>query len=302
MRFGDRRTSDNVEFRGDSGGGFGFGGGRGGGMGGAGGMLLGLVLSRFGIGGVLVLLVILFFLGAIPTGGGGGQQAVAPHQSSGSGPAAQNCESTPVIRFSCQVLASTEDRWAEMFAAAGSRYVPPRMVIYDRRNRSGCGAADAAMGPFYCPADQGIYLDVTFFEELARRYGAPGDFAQAYVIAHEVGHHVQTITGISDRIRRAQSGVREAEANALQVGMELQADCLAGVWAARERGAIEPGDLEEGMRAAAAIGDDTLQRATQGYVVPESFTHGTAAQRQEALMRGFRSGEPAACDSYTAAT
>ena len=173
------------------------------------------------------------------------------------------------------------------------------MVIFEGMDRSGCGAADARMGPFYCPADQGIYLDTAFFRELAQRFAAPGDFAQAYVIAHEVGHHVQTLLGTSDRIRQAQSAAREGEANALQVRMELQADCYAGVWASRERGAMEQGDLEEGMTAAAAIGDDTLQRAGQGVVVPESFTHGTSAQRQEALMRGYRGGNADACASYT---
>ncbi|MGZ8312454.1 MAG: KPN_02809 family neutral zinc metallopeptidase, partial [Allosphingosinicella sp.] len=214
--------------------------------------------------------------------------------------AASVCQSDPNITFACQVLASTEDRWTEMFSAAGTRYPPPRMVVYDRDTRSGCGAAQSAMGPFYCPADQGIYLDPVFFRELAERHAAPGDFAQAYVIAHEVGHHVQTVTGTAEAIRRAQSGMSEAEANALQVRMELQADCYAGLWAARERVAMEPGDLEEGMTAAGAIGDDTLQRAAQGRVVPESFTHGTSAQRQEALLRGWQGSEPSACDSYTA--
>jgi len=174
------------------------------------------------------------------------------------------------------------------------------MVVYTGGGRSGCGAAQSAMGPFYCPEDQRIYLDTNFFNELAQHYSAPGDFAQAYVIAHEVGHHVQTLTGIADTVRNAQSRVSEAEGNALQVRMELQADCLAGVWAARERTAMEPGDFEEGMNAAGAIGDDTLQRAGQGYVVPESFTHGSSAQRQEALMRGWRGGNLAACETYTA--
>ena len=186
-----------------------------------------------------------------------------------------------------------------MFQAQGQRYPAPKMVIFDGMDRSGCGTADARMGPFYCPADQSIYLDMAFFRELAERFRAPGDAAQAYVIAHEVGHHIQTITGISDRIRRAQSAVREGEANALQVRMELQADCYAGVWLSREQSAMEPGDMEEGMTAAAAIGDDTLQRATQGTVVPESFTHGSSAQRQEALTRGYRGGNPEACAGYT---
>ena len=296
MRFGGRRTSSNVESQ--SGGGFGgFGGG--GGLGGGAGMLLGLVFSRFGIGGVVVLLLVMWLFGAL--GGGGGQQAVAPHQAERTAQAGGDvCAAEPSRRFLCQVLASTEDQWSALFTAQGSTYTPPTLVFYPGRGQSGCGAAQAAMGPFYCPADRRIYLDTSFFAELDRRFGAPGDFAQAYVVAHEVGHHVQTITGTADAIRRAQSGASEREGNALQVQMELQADCYAGVWAARERGAMEPGDLEEGMTAAAAIGDDTLQRAGQGYVVPESFTHGTSAQRQQALMRGWQSGDPAACDVYAA--
>ncbi len=288
MRFGGRRSSDNVEFReGGSGGGFGFGGGGGGGA-----MLLGLVFSRFGIGGVVVLLIVMAVFGGLGGLTGGGQQVAG----SGAGrPSGQTCQSEPTITFACQTLASTEDQWAAML----SGYAPPKMVIFDGLDQSSCGTADARMGPFYCPADRSIYLDIAFFRELAQRFAAPGDFAQAYVIAHEVGHHVQTVSGTSERIRRAQAAVAEGEANALQVRMELQADCYAGVWAARERGAMEPGDLEEGMRAAAAIGDDTLQRAEQGVVVPESFTHGSAAQRQQALMRGYRGGTPEACAGYT---
>ena len=293
MRFGGRRTSRNVESqRGQS-----FGGG--GGLGGGAGLLMGLVASRFGLGGVIVLVILLAMFGGLGDMiGGGGQQAVAPHEARQAG--GDVCQSDPVTRFSCQVLASTEDQWSALFAQAGSRYQAPRMVVYEGGGRSGCGAAQSAMGPFYCPADHGIYLDTRFFRELSQRYGAPGDFAQAYVIAHEVGHHVQTLTGTSDAIRRAQSAVREGAANALQVRMELQADCYAGVWAARERNAMEQGDIEEGLAAAAAIGDDTLQRAGRGRVVPESFTHGSAAQRQEALMCGWRGGDPAACESYTA--
>ena len=296
MRFGGRGTSDNVESqRGQS-----FGGG--GGLGGGAGMLLGLVASRFGIGGVIVVVIGMALFGGLGNLTGGGQQAVSPAgQGRAGASAAEVCASDPTTRFSCQVLGSTEEQWGRLFAASGAQYRAPKMVVYTGGGRSGCGAADAAMGPFYCPADQGIYLDTAFFDELARRYGAPGDFAQAYVIAHEVGHHVQTLLGTSDRIRRAQGAVREGEANALQVRMELQADCYAGVWAAQERGAMEPGDLEEGMRAAAAIGDDTLQRAGRGRVVPESFTHGTAAQRQEALMRGYRGGGPEACAGFTQA-
>ncbi len=289
MRFGDRRTSDNVEYREGGGGGFG-GGGRGGGM------LLGLIFSRFGILGVLIVGGLGYLVGGDPLGlmGGGVQQ-------SADAPAGRNagevCASNPTYRFSCQTLASTEDQWTIMFRDMGRSYVPPRMVLYTRGASSGCGQADSRMGPFYCPADRGIYLDTVFFDELARRFAAPGDFAQAYVIAHEVGHHVQLLMGVEQRVRAARRGASEAQGNAIQVRMELQADCLAGAWASREQGVMEPGDLEEGMRAAAAIGDDTLQG---GNAAPDSFTHGTSAQRQEALMRGWRGGSWQACESYTA--
>jgi uncharacterized protein len=286
MRFGDRRSSDNVEYR-EGGGGFGGGGG---------GMLLGLVFSRFGIVGVLLLAGVGWLVGGDPLGlmGGG-----APQQA-GNAPASRNagqvCASNSTYRFACQTLASTEDQWGAMFQAMGRTYEPPRMVLYTRGAPSGCGQADSRMGPFYCPSDRGIYLDTAFFDELARRFAAPGDFAQAYVIAHEVGHHVQMLMGIEGRVRRAQAGASEAGSNAVQVRMELQADCLAGAWASREQGAMEPGDLEEGMRAAAAIGDDAIQG---GAAAPDSFTHGTSAQRQEALMRGWRGGSWAACEGYT---
>ena len=297
MRFGGRRTSENVEFR--EGGRSGLGGG---GLGGGAGMLLGLVFSRFGIGGVVVLVIVMMLFGGNPLGlSGGGEQAVAPQQRSNGQSAEQVCSVDEQRRFLCQVLASSEDQWGALFTAAGQTYRPPRLVFYRGGAPTGCGYGQSAMGPFYCPSDQGIYLDTSFFDELARRLGAPGDFAQAYVVAHEVGHHVQTLTGTAGEIRQAQQAVgQEAAANALQVRMELQADCYAGVWAARERSTLEAGDIQEGMTAAAAIGDDTLQRAGQGRVVPESFTHGTSAQRQEALMRGFQGGDPAACDVYTA--
>jgi predicted metalloprotease len=294
MRFGGRRESDNVESQSGGGGGFGLGGGGGGAA-----MLLGLVFSRFGIGGVVVALALMFFLGGNPLGlTGGGDQAGAPSQSVDAR-GSSVCSADPARHFSCQVLASTEDRWTELFRAQGATYTPPKLVFYPGSGQSGCGAAQSAMGPFYCPSDRRVYLDTSFFDELSRRYAAPGDFAQAYVIAHEVGHHVQTLTGIEDRVRRAQQGATEAQSNAIQVRMELQADCYAGVWAAGERSAMESGDIEEGMRAAGAIGDDTLQRASQGVVVPENFTHGTSAQRQDALMRGYRGGTLQACASYT---
>jgi predicted metalloprotease len=303
MRFGDRRTSDNVEFRGEDDGGAGLRLGGGGGIGGGmAGMLLSFVFSRFGIGGVLVLLLVLFLFGGLGSLTGGGEQSYAPQQQQQQGaPAASaaNCDTNQEAHFACQVLASTEDRWTELFQRMGQRYEVPKMVIYQRGTRSGCGAAQSAMGPFYCPADHRVYLDLEFFQELSQRFHAPGDFPEAYVIAHEVGHHVQTLLGTADRIRAAQQGASEAQGNALQVRMELQADCYAGVWAASERASLDQGDLNEGLTAAAAIGDDTLQRAAQGVVVPESFTHGTSAQRQQALTRGFQSGDPAACETYT---
>lgn len=293
MRFGGRRISNNVGMQtGGGGGGFGFPGGGGGGRFPIGG-------GGMGCGGIALLIIVALIFGINPLSllGGGGGQMVAP------GPVARTdaqeaCSLSETNRFACQVLASTEDQWARIFQQAGQQYRPASMDFYNRNGQSGCGAAQSAMGPFYCPSDQRIYIDPAFFTEMEQRLGAGGDFAQAYVIAHEVGHHVQTITGISDRVRRAQARASKAEANALQVKMELQADCYAGVWAAAEREALEPGDVEEGLRAASAIGDDTLQKASQGYVVPESFTHGTSAQRMEWLQRGLKSGDPAQCDTF----
>jgi predicted metalloprotease len=195
------------------------------------------------------------------------------------------------------VLGSTEDTWNKLL---GGRYQPTTLVAYSRSYQSGCGAAQSAMGPFYCPTDKKIYLDTEFFNELSQRFQAPGDFAQAYVIAHEVGHHVQDLMGSLDQAHNAQARSSEAQGNAIQVKVELQADCYAGVWAANAKTpegqpVMEQGDFEEGMRAAEAIGDDTLQRQTQGTVVPDSFTHGTSAQRMEALQRGYKSGDPSVC-------
>lgn len=300
MRLGGYRTSDNVS---DQGRGFG-GGGFGGGGGGCLTMLLPMVMSRFGIGGVLILVLGYFALSYM---GGGlgltGDPATAPGPGSqATTNAAQACSSEPAKRFSCQVLASTEDTWTKLFAANGQRYQPPALSFYGGGGRSGCGAAQSAMGPFYCPSDRGIYLDTAFFDELQGRFGAAGDFAQAYVIAHEVGHHIQNLSGVLDQASAQQRRVSRSEGNAIQVRVELQADCYAGVWAANARDAqgnlMEPGDVEEGLRAAQAIGDDTLQRQTQGRVVPEAFTHGSAAQRTQWLKRGLESGDPAACDTF----
>jgi predicted metalloprotease len=294
MRFGDERESSNFEdVTGRSGMGFGGGGFGGGGL----GCLLPLVMSRFGLGGVVVLLIgyfLLSSLGGLGSGGGGG--GLMP-QSQQSAPAGQSTLDPNTKHFMLQVLASTEDTWGKLL---GGRYTPTTLVAYSRAYQSGCGAAQSAMGPFYCPTDKKIYLDTEFFDELSQRFQAPGDFAQAYVIAHEVGHHVQDLQGILDQAHNAQARASETQGNAIQVKVELQADCYAGVWAANAkdpqgRPVMEPGDFEEGMRAAEAIGDDTLQRQAQGTVVPDSFTHGTSAQRMEALQRGFKSGDPNVC-------
>jgi uncharacterized protein len=309
MRLGGYRTSDNVRDQGQGGGGFGFGGGGGGG-GGCLFALLPMVLSRFGIGGVLILLLGYCALSYMGGGGGlglgGSGPAVAPQQqgSGATNDAAQACAADePAKRFSCQVLASTEDTWAKLFSAKGQSYQPARFQFYGGSGNSGCGAAQSAMGPFYCPTDNSIYLDTSFFQEMQTKLGASGDFAHAYVIAHEVGHHIQNLTGVLDEASKQQRRVSSREGNAIQVRVELQADCYAGVYAANaknERGqaVMEPGDVEEGLRAAQAIGDDTLQRQTQGRVVPEAFTHGSSAQRTAALKRGLETGDPAACGTF----
>jgi hypothetical protein len=198
--------------------------------------------------------------------------------------------------FASVVLADTESTWQATFSSGGGRYEPPKMVLFSRAVRSACGTASAAVGPFYCPSDRKLYLDLSFFDELSRRFGAPGDFAQAYVIAHEVGHHVQNLLGISEEIHAAQQRARgESEANALSVRLELQADCLAGVWANHTKLELEAGDVEEGLRAAAAIGDDRLQKLSQGEVQPESWTHGSSEQRVQWLLQGIQSGDPNTC-------
>jgi predicted metalloprotease len=302
MRFDRDDFGSNVEDRGRGGGG-GFGGG---GFGGGGGMLLGLIASRFGIGGVVVVVLLMVVFGGFGGMlGGGGSGVVGGGGGAGAGAkaGAAACTQSDVHRFACNVNGSTERVWTELFAQAGQRYTPPALRFFTQATSTGCGAGQSAMGPFYCPADQGIYIDLTFFDELSNKFGAAGDFAGAYVIAHEAGHHIQTITGTSNAIRRAQRGASERESNALQVRMELQADCLAGVWAAnvaRSGDQLDADDMGEGMRAAGAIGDDTLQKSAGRRPVPESFTHGTSAQRQEALQRGFRGGTYQSCASYTA--
>ena len=292
MRFGDERESTNFEdATGRTGGGFGLGGGGGNPL----GCLIPLVASRFGIGGVIVLVIGYFILSSLGGLGGLGGGSNIPATQQGS--AGQSTLDPNTRHFTLQVLASTEDVWGKLLPG---RYTPTTLHYYSNADQSGCGAAQSAMGPFYCPTDRKIYLDTEFFNELTQRFQAPGDFAQAYVIAHEVGHHVQDIMGNLDEAHNAQVRTSEAEGNAIQVKIELQADCYAGVWAANAKApdgqpVMQPGDFEEGMRAAEAIGDDTLQRETQGTVVPDSFTHGTSAQRMAALRTGYQSGDMAAC-------
>ncbi|HEY0164503.1 MAG TPA: neutral zinc metallopeptidase [Sphingomicrobium sp.] len=286
MRLGDEDPSGNFIDRTGRGG---FGGLGGGGGGNLLGCLLPLVASRFGIVGVLILLLGYCALSSLGggggmLGGGGGQPASTPAVESKLDPNTRD--------LLTRVLGSTERRWTELFARAGAQYKPTTMVAYSNNDQSGCGAAQAAMGPFYCPTDQSIYIDPQFFSELSQRFGAPGDFAMAYVIAHEVGHHVQNLQGTLDRAQQAQASGSRTQGNQIQVGVELQADCYAGVWAANDKNLMEPGDLEEGMRAAEAIGDDAL---TKGKVSPDNFTHGTSAQRMAALRTGLQTGDPASC-------
>ena len=276
MRLGDAPESGNFEDRTGRGGGGGIGGG-------LIGMILPLVASRFGIVGVLVLGLGYCALSSLGGGGGG------ILGGGGTGKSTLTPEQQQVLS---RVHGSTEQIWGQIFSQAGAQYKSTRLVAYSNQDQSGCGAAQAAMGPFYCPTDQSIYIDPAFFTELSRRFQAPGDFAQAYVIAHEVGHHVQNLEGTLDRAQSAQASSSTAGGNAVQVGVELQADCYAGVWAKRS-GLLEAGDIEEGMRAAEAIGDDML---TKGRVSPDNFTHGTSAQRREALNRGLSGGDPAQCN------
>lgn len=206
--------------------------------------------------------------------------------------------------FMSVVLADTEDVWGTLFRGSGQQYVQPRLVLFSGAVQSACGFAEAAMGPFYCPGDQKLYLDMSFFNDLAQRHDAPGDFAQAYVVAHEVGHHVQTLLGVSKQVHAARQHASETEGNALQVRMELQADCFAGVWthhANKARQILEPGDTEEALAATAGVGDDRLQQQARGIVVPESFTHGSSAQRMRWFSRGMQTGDPGQCDTFKAA-
>jgi predicted metalloprotease len=291
MKWEDQRQSDNVEDQRDGGGGGGggrrgIGGGRGLSLG---GIVIALLASwAFGINPMTVLGLL---------GGGGAMPEPAPAAHSQPGAKPQDAGA----RFVSTVLADTEDVWGSYFGAQQQKYTPPTLVLFRGRSQTACGLGEAAMGPFYCPADRKVYIDLAFYDTLRDRLGAPGDFAQAYVIAHEVGHHLQNLQGTTAKLESARQRLSERDYNALSVRLELQADCFAGVWAhhsQQSKGWLEKGDIEEGLNAAAQIGDDTLQRKSQGTVVPESFTHGSSEQRTRWFKRGLESGDLKACDTF----
>lgn len=293
MKWGDQRESSQIEDRRGQGGGFGGGGGLPGGRRGV------------GLGTIAIALVAGWIFGINPGtiigvlgGMGGGEVA---QQAPATTPRSQPQDES--ARFISTVLASTEDVWEQVFRQSNAQYQKPVLVLYRGATRSACGVGQAAMGPFYCPGDAKVYLDLGFFDTMRRQLGAPGDFAQAYVVAHEVGHHVQHLLGITDKVDRLRERVSEAQGNALSVRLELQADCFAGVWAHNAQQAknwLEQGDLEEAMNAASQIGDDTLQRNAGGAVRPESFTHGTSQQRMRWFQRGLQTGQVAQCDTFQA--
>jgi predicted metalloprotease len=265
---------------------------------------MGRGIAGGGIGIVVIALIAMFF-GIDPSvvmqGAERASVATAPRQAPVQ--PGQPSREDKMADFVAAVLGSTEDVWTDVFARGGRGYQKPVLVLFSRTVQSACGFAQAAVGPFYCPADNKLYIDLAFYRDLQDKFRAPGDFAQAYVVAHEVGHHVQNLLGIAEEVRRAQARAGPREANQLQVRMELQADCFAGIWAAqanRTRRLLEPGDVEEGLRAAAAVGDDRIQMATRGYVSPESFSHGSSEQRMRWFKRGLESGDVAVCDTFKA--
>ena len=293
MRWQGRRQSTNVR---DERGAGNFGGY----SGGLGGPTRGPFVVRRsggGIGLLLVILVVAWLLGVNPLDLLQGDGTTAPTPGSQQTSQVGNDEAK---QFVATVLADTEDVWTAIFAEGGKTYPKPMLTLFSGGLQSGCGFASAAVGPFYCPADRSVYIDLSFFDELKQRFGAPGDFAQAYVIAHEVGHHVQNVLGILSEVHRREAQLGQTQANALSVKTELQADCFAGVWANRteQSGWLDPGDIEEGLNAAAAVGDDRLQKQSQGYVVPDSFTHGTSEQRVSWFKRGYKDGKVADCDTF----
>ena len=280
MRWQDRRESNNVEDRRQQGGGGGIP------IGGKGRLILLVVVMVAGYYGVDLSPLL-----NEPT------SQTPPQRQEMSQPAKD-----PLARFTSVMLASTEDAWGEIFQQSGNRYQAPKLVLYRGATRTGCGQGQSVMGPFYCPADRTVYIDLSFYQEMRDKLGADGDFAQGYVVAHEVGHHVQNLLGIERKMREQQQGLSRAEQNKLSVKLELQADCFAGVWGhymEREQ-VLETGDLEEALNAAQAIGDDRLQQQSQGRVIPDSFTHGSSAQRYAWFKRGFDSGKPASCNTFAA--
>ncbi len=303
MLWKGRRESGNVEDQRD-------GSGSSGGIGRGGMRLPGGGLRLGGGGGIsgIVMLVVLFFVlkacGIDPmqvlTGGDPGGALTQSGEPAVPRTTVQNDEMSSFVKV---VLAETEDTWTGVFKALGEDYPEPTLVLFDGQVKSACGFASAASGPFYCPGDQKVYIDLAFYDQLSRQFGAKGDFAQAYVLAHEVGHHVQNITGVLPKFNEMRQGMGQSEANAMSIRVELQADCFAGIWArtTAQKGILEEGDLEEALNAANQIGDDTLQRKTQGFVVPDSFNHGTSAQRMEWFTRGVKSGKLEACDTFNAA-
>ncbi|MGE0700773.1 MAG: neutral zinc metallopeptidase [Hyphomicrobiaceae bacterium] len=317
MRYDDNdRESKNVEDRRGEGGGSPFG---------QGGMRIPIPMGGrggFSLTTLIIIGALMLFFGVNPLdilrggGGGGGVQIpqfprVDPGSGSGKSPfeipgrgANVDPSQDEMKRFVGRVLADTEDVWNRVFQSFGRQYKEPKLVIFSGAFPTACGTGQAAMGPFYCPLDQKIYIDLSFYEELKRRFNAPGDFAQAYVVAHEVGHHVQTLLGIAEKVQIAKQQVRsEREANQIQVRMELQADCLAGVWAAlnhQVKNRLQPGDVEEGLNAAQAIGDDMIQRKQTGRVVPDAFTHGSSAQRVRWFRKGMETGQIRECDTFNA--
>ena len=256
---------------------------------------------KFGLG-TIVVLVIGYFLGINPLtmlGIMNNMQGSAP-TAAPAPDGAPTDQGSDLVRA---VLGDTEDTWSAIFQANGAQYPPPTLALFRGSIQSACGFASSASGPFYCPGDRKVYIDLAFYDELAQQFQAPGDFAQAYVLAHEVGHHVQNVLGTLEKVQAAQQRLSEAERNQLQVRVELQADCYAGIWAhhaEKSRSILEPGDIDEGLKAASAVGDDTIQRRMQGHVMPESFTHGSAGQRMRWFTRGYESGELASCDTFSA--
>jgi uncharacterized protein len=310
MKWQGRQRSSNIEDRRGArrGGGLGGLGGPGGLGGNRGGIRL--PTGRGGRGGISGLIGIVVVLGIIWIATGSNPLEVLTGSPSGTGSAPSSSVSSrelpaegedELADFVAVVVQETEDLWSREFAESGEDYPEPRVVLFTDAVDTGCGAADASVGPFYCPADSRVYIDLSFYDQLHQQFGAPGDFAQAYVLAHEVGHHIQNLTGVLPEFNQARQSMSEEEANAYSVRVELQADCYAGVWAnyAGQQNLLDNGDIEEALNAANQIGDDTLQERMQGFAVPKTFNHGTSAQRQTWFERGYQSGDPADCDTFS---